>query len=83
MRHPFASRPRRGLVVYQLVLILLAIVVLILALLYFARRNQATPGAPAAPAPTTGMLHDHGTRAIRSQVAAQGFVERLTASGNC
>lgn len=68
MRHPFAFRTRRGLVVYQLVLILLAIVILILALLYISRRNQAAPGAPADTTSTVGMLYEAGARLPGAQL---------------
>lgn len=70
MRHTFSFRPRRGLVVYQLVLILLAIVVLILVLLYVSRRNQPA-AAPATDTMTSmGMLHDIGTHAPGKQLVA-------------
>ncbi|HEY9426595.1 MAG TPA: hypothetical protein VIR34_05520 [Gemmatimonadaceae bacterium] len=45
---PLRLHPRRGLLVYQLVLILIAIIILILVLLYFARHNQIGTTAPAA-----------------------------------
>lgn len=46
---PLRLHPRRGLLVYQLVLILIAIIILILVLLYIARRHQTgtTASAPA------------------------------------
>jgi hypothetical protein len=70
MTRSFSSRPRRGLVVYQLVLILLAVVVLILVLLFFARRNQPTPGPATNPTPSMGMLHDTGSRVAGERVVA-------------
>ena len=70
MTRPFSSRPRRGLVVYQLALILLAIVVLILVLLFFARRNQPTPAPAADTTPSMGMLHDAGSGVAGERVVA-------------
>ena len=46
--YPLRLHPRRGLLVYQLVLILVAIIILILVLLYVARRHQIGTTAPAA-----------------------------------
>lgn len=69
MRRHFSNRPsipvrpRRGLVVYQLVLILLAIIILIVVLLYVARRNQAAAPAPADTTPSVGLIHNTGAGA--------------------
>lgn len=67
MTQPFSSRPRRGLVVYQLVLILLAIVILILVLLYISRRNQAATTPAIGNTTSMGVLHDAGAGA-RSEI---------------
>jgi hypothetical protein len=55
MRLPFPVRlhSRRGLLVYQLVLILIGIIILVLALLYVARRNQIGTTSPTPAADTT------------------------------
>jgi hypothetical protein len=62
MTLPFPLRlgRRRGLLVYQLALILIGIVILVLVLLYIARRHQIGTAAPAAE------------RTIANQSVAQG-----------
>ena len=54
MRLPFPLRlhSRRGLLVYQLVLILIGVIILVLVLLYIARGNQVGTSAPAADSTT-------------------------------